>query len=279
MVSYDYYRIFYYVGKYGSFTRAAKILMNNQPNITRSMNNLEAELGCKLFFRSRKGISLTPEGERLFLHVQSAQEQLQIGESEILASKTLQNGYLSLAVSDIALHSFILPILHKYCDTYPGIRIRVMNYSTTQAVTALERGIAELAIVTAPTGVVSPMQESSVRSFQNVLIAGKHFAALAKDEISLKDLMQYPLICLGQDTKTYEFYDSFFAANGLLLDPSIEAATTDQILPMVIYGLGLGFVPGNLPRNRWRRGMLWKSDSKSTSPHGPSVSSATKADR
>ena len=46
MITYDYYRIFYYVAQYKSFTRAAEALHNNQPNITRCMNNLESELNC-----------------------------------------------------------------------------------------------------------------------------------------------------------------------------------------------------------------------------------------
>ena len=48
MITYDYYRIFYYVAQYKSFTRAAEALHNNQPNITRCMNNLESELNCKI---------------------------------------------------------------------------------------------------------------------------------------------------------------------------------------------------------------------------------------
>ena len=50
-ITYDYYRIFYYVATYQSFSKAAKILMSNQPNITRFINNLENQLGCKLFVR------------------------------------------------------------------------------------------------------------------------------------------------------------------------------------------------------------------------------------
>lgn len=42
---FDYYRIFYYVAKYKSFSKAAKFLHNNQPNITRCMNIMESELG------------------------------------------------------------------------------------------------------------------------------------------------------------------------------------------------------------------------------------------
>ena len=43
-ISYDYYRTFYYVAKYKSFTGAAEALLNSQPNITRTMKKLEKEL-------------------------------------------------------------------------------------------------------------------------------------------------------------------------------------------------------------------------------------------
>ena len=80
MITYDYYRIFYYVAQYKSFTRAAEALHNNQPNITRCMNNLESELNCTLFLRSNKGITLTPEGKRLYEHAVIAYEQLSLGK-------------------------------------------------------------------------------------------------------------------------------------------------------------------------------------------------------
>lgn len=242
-VSYDYYRIFYYVGKYGSFTRAAKVLGSNQPNVTRAMNNLEAELGCKLFVRSRKGISLTPEGEKLLSHVEAAYEQLQLGEAEIAAERSLQSGYLSIAVSEIALHGFMLPILQKFCSAYPGIQIQLRNHSTTQGILAVSRGTVELAVVSSPTGALRPLTETPVKTFQDILVAGKHYRELASATRSLKDLSAYPLICLGKTTKTYEFYSDFFTVNGLPLKASIEAATTDQILPMVCHDIGLGFVP------------------------------------
>ena len=84
MITYDYYRIFYYVAQYKSFTKAAAALGNNQPNITRCMNNLEAELDCKLFLRSNKGVLLTPEGHKLYEHVAIAFEQLALGEEAII---------------------------------------------------------------------------------------------------------------------------------------------------------------------------------------------------
>ena len=51
-VPYDYYRIFYYVAKYRSFTQAAAALHGSQPNITRTINLLEQELGCRQIGRA-----------------------------------------------------------------------------------------------------------------------------------------------------------------------------------------------------------------------------------
>ena len=45
MITYDYYRIFYYVAQYKSFTRAAEALHNNQPNITRRLPMSSCRLG------------------------------------------------------------------------------------------------------------------------------------------------------------------------------------------------------------------------------------------
>ena len=72
----DYYRIFYYVARYKSFSNAAEMLGSNQPNITRCMNILENELDCKLLIRSHKGIQLTTEGEHLFRHVAMEKKKL-----------------------------------------------------------------------------------------------------------------------------------------------------------------------------------------------------------
>ena len=57
---------FYYVCKYHSITRAANVLRMSQPNVTRALNRLEEQLGCKLLVRSTRGVTMTPEGEVLF---------------------------------------------------------------------------------------------------------------------------------------------------------------------------------------------------------------------
>ena len=78
-VDWEYYKIFYYVAKYQNFTKAARVLGNNQPNITHSMNRLESQLNCVLFIRSNRGVTLTPEGELLTpaLHLRRCRSRMQ----------------------------------------------------------------------------------------------------------------------------------------------------------------------------------------------------------
>ena len=57
------------------------------------------------------------------------------------------------------------------------------------------------------------------------------------------------LFSLAKDTGTRELYAEYFLNHSLAFHPDMEAATTDQILPMVEYNLGIGFYPEELARD------------------------------
>jgi DNA-binding transcriptional LysR family regulator len=243
-ISYDYYRIFYYVAKYGSFTAAANKLLNNQPNVTRAMKALEAELGCTLFIRTNKGVTLTPEGEALYTHISLAFEHIQTGEEEISANKGLQKGIVSIGATEISLRCFLLPILNEYRNKYPGIRIKISNSSSAQALSALKSGIVDFAIVTTPIQKDADLHEVKVKEFQEVAICGEDLKSkLGSASFTLKELIQYPIVSFEKGRSTHTFYTELFAKHRVNFSPDIEAATADQIIPIVKHNLGIGFIP------------------------------------
>ena len=132
-VNFEYYKIFYYVAKYHNFTKAAQALNNSQPNITRAMNCLEQQLNTTLFIRTNRGVQLTPEGERLYIHVLSAMEQFQAAEEELADNSGLSHGSVAIGASETALNIFLLDKLKSFHMTYPGIRLRLYNHSTPEA--------------------------------------------------------------------------------------------------------------------------------------------------
>ena len=184
-VSDDSYRVFYAVAKNGGFTRAAVELNNSQPNITRIIGNLEQALGCTLFVRSKHGATLTPEGERLYAHIAVAVSHIQAGEAELAAAKSLEDGIVSIAVIETALHGSLLSVLKRLRKKHPKLRLRVANCSSAQGIEMLNGKTADFALITTP-------------------------------------------------------FD--------LLD-NMEAATSDQILPLVESNLGIGFVPQAFLKN------------------------------
>lgn len=265
-VNYEYYRIFYYVAKYRNFTRAANALRASQPNVTRSISRLEQQLGCRLFVRSNRGVVLTPEGERLFAHIEIAQEHIRQGENELAGNASLQSGSLSIGASETALNLFLLEKLKIFHERYPGIRLRIFNHSTPQAVAALEHGIADMAVVTTPLQVKKPLKTSDLMEFGEILAGGKRFRALGERVWSLKELEAHPLVMLGRDTMTYAFYEQLFLKYGAALQADIEVATTDQLLPVIRADLGIGFLPRQMAGEALEKGEIYPIPLRETIP-------------
>ena len=255
-VDWEYYKIFYYVAKYQNFTKAARVLGNNQPNITHSMNRLESQLNCVLFIRSNRGVTLTPEGEMLYSRIASAAVQIQDAEEELSASATLEHGTISISATETALNIYLSKKLRDFHTEYPGIRLRISNHSTPQAVQAVKNGEVDFAIVSTPAEIESGLKMVELKPFYEVLVGGRTFTALASQSLTLKELRSYPLISLSDESVTRSLYRQFFLDHGAVLKPDTEAATTDQMLTLVKSELGLAFVPEPMARDGLERGEL-----------------------
>ena len=148
--SLDRYYVFYQVARCKNITQAAAALYSSQPNVTHAVKELERQLGCTLFVRTNKGVQLTPEGALLYAHVLPAVEHLHRAEEELKLQTQLRMGSISIGASEVALRCLLLPILRQFRLEYPDIQVRVSNFSTPQAVSALEDGLVDLAVVTTP---------------------------------------------------------------------------------------------------------------------------------
>ena len=244
-VDWEYYKIFYYVAKYQNFTKAARVLGNNQPNITHAMNRLESQLNCVLFIRSNRGVTLTPEGAMLYSRIASAAVQIQDAEEELSASATLEHGAISISATETALNIYLSEKLRAFHTEYPGIRLRISNHSTPQAVQAVKNGEVDVGL-----------KMVELMPFYEVLVGGRNFTALASQSLTLKELGSYPLISLSEESMTRSFYRQFFLDHGAALKPDTEAATTDQMLTLVKSELGLAFLPQPMAGEPLARGEI-----------------------
>lgn len=241
-INLDAYWVFYYVAQYRSFTKAAEMLYSNQPNVTRTIKNLEQALGCTLFIRSSRNVQLTPEGEALFSHICPAMQQIQAGEETVQLHSTLQSGIVSIGTSEIALHRILLPSLETFRQKYPGIRLRIFNSNSQHAVSALKESLVDFSLITPPIDHSDRFLRTDLATFQEVPVCGSAYAHLVNNNLTLAQLASYPMISLCRGSSTHQLYTQWFHEHGLIFSPDIEAATADQILPMVRANLGISFV-------------------------------------
>lgn len=250
-VSYDYYRIFYYVGRYKSFSTAAKMLGSNQPNVTKVMNKLEQQTGCTLFVRSNKGITLTAEGKLLYEHVRVAYGQLMLAENELERAAGLENGIINIGASETALHGVLLSVLGIFHKEYPNVRIHLSNYNTPQALQALKQNLVDFCVITAPSDIPKDFYVADIMEYTEKLIASDDFVFNSKKDVFMpEELAGLPLVALEEGTGTYEYYNRVFAEHGCQFSPDIQVATSDLLLPLIENNLGIGFVPEFMIENR-----------------------------
>lgn len=238
-ITYDYYRIFYYVAKYQSISLAAQFLNSNQPNISKYMHRLEEQLSCNLLKRSHRGIKLTAEGEKLFAHINLAFEQIKEAEMELEDLNSFASGICRVNTTEIALHGILLKTLQTFKSKYPNIHLSIVNQSTNEVITSLKEGLCDLALVSGPLTNTKDLISTKVISYQEILVSKLN----TPSEIKLKDIKNYPLIGLNAKTKTRSFYNNLFIKHNIEFAPSIEVASADLILPLIKADLGIGFLP------------------------------------
>ena len=242
-LNWDLCRVFYHVARSGSFSRAAAVLFTSQPAVSRSMAALEAEMGCRLFIRDRRGVSLTPEGRLLYTHVEAACEQLRRGREAVEAAVGLQSGSIAIGASETALRAWLLERLERFHALYPGVRIRLYGGTSLRAMDDLKSGAIDFAVAAVYEGGVRSLRESRLASFADAFVAGPGFEQLKGRPVSLQELSRCPLICHRRESLTFDFLESCFKSRGLEFCPAMEPDNTDIALELARHGLGVAFVP------------------------------------
>ena len=136
----DYYKIFYETANCSSFSTAAKKLYITQSAISQCIHQLEEDLNTQLFLRTKRGISLTKEGELLYQKIETAIQAIEQGETLLARLQHLESGSLTIAAGDTITARYLLPYLEQFHATYPNVRIEMANSYTNQMLQMVKEG-------------------------------------------------------------------------------------------------------------------------------------------
>lgn len=244
-VNLEYYRTFYHVATEGSMGKAAERMCLTPPTVTKTVQALEQQLGCRLFTRSAKGVRLTAEGEALYAHVKPGLNLLDSGETEVNMLNSLEGGKVRFGMSEAAAHYFTMPaVFETFCTRYPKVQLVIRHLPTSDAREALLSGDIDFAIL----GLQEPEVGGDFDLYRiyrsdNVAVVGEKYAHLAKKPLTMEELAALPLIFVQSGYSIREYYEQLYKKYGLEFKPNIETPTLDIQLKAVRLGLGYSFVP------------------------------------
>ena len=241
-IDFELYRIFYTVANHGNITKASEELNITQPAISKSIKNLEEQLGGQLFVRTKRGVVLTEEGKEFYSYIKQAIEYINNAENKFTDLINLETGCIKIGISATLTKEFLLPYLEKFHSLYPKIDIKIITNLTVDLFPKLRNGLIDIIVLNLnDNNYGNDINIIKCREIHDCFIVNNKYKDLTHKEISLKELNNYPLILQAKGSNTREFIDNLARDNGFILKPNIELASYSLVVEFSKIGLGIGY--------------------------------------
>lgn len=246
-------RYFVAIGEEENYRRAAQRLNVAQTALSTQIQDLEAELGFKLFDRLPRGVKLSAAG-RLFL--EDARRILQqVSEAAVRAARVArgQSGTLRVGFTENASWRGVVPeSLRRFRERQPDAELQLTPATSLEQIEALRSGRLDAGFVFNMPSADAELDHIPV-DLQHVELAVPNGHALARmKKVRLRDLVDASFVWFPR-REAPAFYDQMMheCYRGGLKSPRIvqEGLNESTILSLVSHGMGVGWVNGTA---RWR---------------------------
>ena len=222
----------------GSFTKAADLLGYTQPALSQMIASLEKELSIKILYRSRYGIQLTPEGERLYPSIQNSVLQYEAMRRTADEIRGLSSGIVRIGtVSSISCH-WLPGIIRTFWQKYPNIQIVLHQGDYTSISEWVRTGAVDFGFVN--PNAVKGLETTVVKSGEFRAVLPKNHPLSWKKTLTLKDLASEPFLLLEEGA--YSEPLEAFHAEGITPNITLRVHDDYSILSMVEQGLGVSIL-------------------------------------
>lgn len=242
-INFELYRVFYTVANTGNITKAAEELMISQPAISKSIKNLEEQLGGQLFIRTKRGVILTDEGREFYNYISRAMEYIYNAENKFKDLINLNTGTIKIGVSTTLTKEFLTPYLEIFHSKYPKIDIQIVTNLSSELIPKLKNGLIDIIILNIVGEVIDKdINIVECRKIQDCFVVNSTYKDLINKELSFSDLNDYPLILQSKGSNTRKFLDDLVIKHNVVLKPIMELASYSLVVEFSKIGLGIGYV-------------------------------------
>jgi DNA-binding transcriptional LysR family regulator len=234
-------KVFYTVARLGSFSRAAEELYTSQPNVSKHIRQLEAELGTALFHRLGGGIELTDAGRAVYHYAQQVFDLTAEMQRTLAELEGLERGYLRVGASSTPGLYLLPEAVAAFCRRYPGLEVSLHLSNSGQVVAEVLAGEVDLGFVGGLTAAPG-LQLQPFMADQVVLIAPPGHRLAEQTAVSTEDLAGETFIVREAGSATGQVMEAALQTLGIHARRRLELQGCEAVKRVVAAGLGLSFI-------------------------------------
>lgn len=228
--------LFRTIATVGSLSAAARQIGATPMLVSRRLASLEAELGARLFHRTTRSLSLTPEGEAFLPHAIALIEARDSALNSISSSGSGLSGVLKVTAPNVIGHSVVVPVVADLIADNPALRVDL----------TLNDGIVDIATagldVAVRVALMKPSELIAARVADNpfTLVASPAYIARFGEPAASQDLMNHQCIKLhAMDHWPFTRGDEMHRVR---ISGHLSANTVDAVRAACIAGVGIAML-------------------------------------
>lgn len=237
-------KVFYFVAKNLSFTKAAQELFVTQPAVAMQIDALEKHYGIPLFTRKKRQLAMTEAGQALFEYAERVMQLAFEAHRTLLDMKQYPCGVLRLGTTKTwaryLMPSYIMAFQHRF----PEIQIHLSDGTSEDMAFSVLHGQNDVAIVARMP--LDPRLESMPfpghERDQLVLVVHPKHRLAHRKKILLRELTDEQLILRGRGSGIREAILHAATEQGLNMNVILEAGSAEFIKAMVAQGAGVSIL-------------------------------------
>ncbi len=192
-------KYFLMVAREENITKAAALLHLTQPTLSRQLMQLEAELGVKLFHRSKHSIILTEDG---MLLKRRAQEIISLSDKtvqELSHKEDVLSGEIAIGCGETKNMLFLSEQIRKFRQKYPLVQFSIHSAIADDIKERIEKGILDIGLLMEPVDIGKYEFIRMPQKEKWGILVRKDSELAAKESINPKDLTNVPLIMVKRE--------------------------------------------------------------------------------
>lgn len=225
-----------------NFSRAAKKSHITQPPFSRQIQELEDEIGTKLFYRTKRYVELTEAGKTFRVKAYQILEQVEQACIDTRLSSTGKEGELRIgftgAVQDL------IPTVQEYHKRYPKIGTRLKYMSNTEQIQALIENQIDIGFISESIN-NKEIKSTPIKKMRYMLALPNNHALISKQSIYLSDLADEIFVMTPKSVGIlyYEKFMNIFEKVGFTPNIAFQADDFPTVLALVAAGTGITLSP------------------------------------